>query len=343
MRHFLMLLMAFVLLSMQNLHARETVRISLFSWPGYAFWFIAQDQDLVPELDLDIRIIEDPYDSFALMASDNLDVTSSTIEYGPIAADQGLPIEVVAYTNPSYGVDKIILAPGVSSVEEVVGERIAVMVGGLQQIMVGIWLEDNDINIDEVEFANLIMDDAIGAMVSGSVAAGQFWEPFAREVLDIFPNATVAATSSEDYWIETGLLGDGMYMRSGFIEDDPELAALTMDAYFKAVEFWKENPTEGNQIIADALSFSVEDVELIIGSDGNTREGGIHVFDRNEAARFFGLMPGEPPLGLSNGQMHEHWDLTSTWWERFGLIESIYSSDEGINFSVMENMLSLEE
>ena len=33
-------------------HAADTVRVSLFSWPGYGFWFIAQEKNLVPDLDL---------------------------------------------------------------------------------------------------------------------------------------------------------------------------------------------------------------------------------------------------------------------------------------------------
>ena len=65
----------------------QTVKISLFSWPGYAFWFIAKEKNLGPELNLDIVIIEDPYESFAQMAAGKLDVTSSTVEYGPVAAD----------------------------------------------------------------------------------------------------------------------------------------------------------------------------------------------------------------------------------------------------------------
>lgn len=40
--------------------AKEHVAISLFSWPGYGFWFVAQELGLAPELELDIQIIEDP-------------------------------------------------------------------------------------------------------------------------------------------------------------------------------------------------------------------------------------------------------------------------------------------
>jgi len=322
--------------------AQERVDISLFSWPGYGFWFIADEKDLAPELDLNITMIEDPYESFGMMSAERLDVTSSTVEYGPIAASEDVPVRLVSYTNPSYGVDKIILADGYEAAEDLRGESVAVLEGGLTQIFMAIWLEDNGVAFDEVEYRNLIMDDAVSAMIGGNVVAGEFWEPFGSQLLEIMEGATVAATSSEDYWIETALLGDGMYMGQHFIEERPEVAAQTMEAYFRAVEFWKENPEEANQIIADGLGFGMEDVEMVIGDTGDTKEGGIHIFSRDEAARFMGLQDGEPPLGLSNGQIHDHWELTSTWWEKFGLIGEVRDTSAGTDFSVMERMLELD-
>ncbi len=332
--------MLVVLLSMATVQARETVNISLFTWPGYGFWFIAEEKDLAPDLNLNIQVIEDPYESFALMAAGRLDVSSSTVEYGPIAAAEGTPIHLVAYTNPSYGVDKIIVRPGVESAQDLIGERVAVLEGGLTQIFMGIWLEDNGVSIDEVQFVNLIMDDAVGAMLSGQVAAAEFWEPFGSVLLENMPGARIVATSSEDYWIETALLGDGMYMGEAFLDRDPELATRAMEAYFEAVAFWKENPEEGNQIIARNLGLEIGDVEMVIGNTGQTWEGGIHIFDLAESARFMGLLDGVPPLGLSNGQIRDHWALTSEWWERFGLVESALEPEAGIRFDVMERLVA---
>lgn len=320
-------------------NAQEQVNISIFSWPGYGFWFIADELDLAPDLELNITIIEDPYESFGLMSAGRLDVSSSTVEYGPIAASEDVPVRLVSYTNPSFGVDKIILADGYDTAEDLRGESVAVLEGGLTQIFMAIWLEDNGVQFDEVEYRNLIMDDAVSAMIGGNVVAGEFWEPFGSQLLEIMDGATVAATSSEDYWIETALLGDGMYMGKHFIDDRPEVAAQTMQAYFDAVEFWKNNPEEANEIIAENLGFSVDDVAMVIGDTGETKEGGIHIFSGEEAARFMGLLDGEPPLGLSNGQIHDHWELTSTWWERFGLIDEVRDTSSGTDFSVMEQML----
>lgn len=321
--------------------AAERVNVSLFSWPGYGFWFIAAEKNLAPELDLNITLIEDPYESFGMMSAGQLDVSSSTVEYGPIASSEGVPIKMVSYNNPSYGVDKIILAEGYDSAEDLKGKSVAVLEGGLTQIFVAIWLEENGVAFDEVEYKNLIMDDAVSAMIGGAVAAGEFWEPFGSQLLEIMDGAKVAATSSEDYWIETGLLADGMYMGEHFIKNRPEVAAKTMDAYFRAVSFWKENPEEGNRIIADALGFKVEDVEMVIGKTGETKEGGLHIFSRDEAARFMGLESGEPPLGMTNGQIHDHWELTSTWWKKFGYIEEVKDTQAGVDFSVMKRMLEL--
>ena len=187
----------------------KTVRVSLFSWPGYGFWFIAKEKNLVPEIALDIKIIEDPYESFGLMAAGQLDVTSSTVEYGPIAAEEGVPVQMVAYTNPSNGTDKIILGPGIESAEDLKGKTVAVLEGGLTQIYMGIWLEENGVAFDEVEYTNLIMDDAVAAMVSGKVAGGEFWEPFGSNVLKALPDAKVVATSKDPYFVETALLADG--------------------------------------------------------------------------------------------------------------------------------------
>ncbi len=322
--------------------AAEKVNVSLFSWPGYGFWFIAKEKNLVPELDLSITIIEDPYESFALMSAGQLDVTSSTVEYGPIAVDKGVPIKLVTYTNPSYGTDKIILAPGIESAQDLIGKKIAVMEGGLTQIFMGIWLEENGVAIDQVEFVNVIMDEAVGAMLGGSVSAVELWEPFGSQLLANMPGARVVADSSQGDWISTALLGDGMYMSSRFLEQRPEAANLAMKAYFKAVDFWKANPEEGNRIIAEAIRFDVSDVEMIIGADGDVLKGGIMVFDLEQAGRFMGVTDGDLPLGMRNGQIQEHWDTTNAWWQKFGLVDEMHDWTQGVVLEPLKAALEAE-
>lgn len=322
-----------------NALSAETVRLSLFSWPGYGFWFVAKEKNLASDLNLEITIIEDPYESFGLMSAGALDVTSSTAEYAPIAADKGVPVKMVTYTNPSYGTDKIVLAPGFETAEDLKGESVAVLEGGLTQIFMGIWLEENGVSINEVEFTNLIMDDAVGALVGGDVAAAEFWEPFGSQALAALPGSTVVASSEEPGWIETALLGDAMYMSDSFLKDKPEAAAKVMQAYFDAVDYWKANPAEANEIIAKALRFPVSDVEKVIGATGDIHKGGIWIFDRSQAAKYMGLVDGELPLGLPNGQATENWETVTDWWLKFGLVDERHPMAAGVDVTPLKTIL----
>ncbi|MEM9280501.1 MAG: ABC transporter substrate-binding protein [Verrucomicrobiota bacterium] len=314
--------------------AADKVRVSFFSWPGYGFWFIAKEKDLAPDLELDLQIIEDPYESFGQLAAGQLDVTSSTVEYGPIAADGDVPVKLVTYTNLSYGTDRLIMSPEIKEAADLKGKTVAVLEGGLTQIFMGIWLEDNGVKFDEVTYANLIMDDAVAAMVSGKVAGGEFWEPFGTVVMESLEGSHVVATSLEPYWLKTGLLADGIYMSDAFMEN-PEIAAKAMKAYWDAVAWWKENPEEGNKIIAEGLSFELADVESVIGTTGEPNEGGLAVMDLDAAKKFMGVSEGEPPFGLKNGQIKEVWDLTSTWWQKFGLIEGSPAFEDGVDTTII--------
>ena len=324
-----------------NAHAADipTVRVSLFSWPGYGFWFIAKEKNLAPDINLDIQIIEDPYESFGQMTAGNLDVASSTGEYGPIAADAANGIKLVAITNPSIGTDKIILAPKIEKAEDLKGKSVAVLEGGLTQIFMAMWLEKNGVKFDEVKYVNVVMDDAVSAMVSGKVAAGEFWEPFGGQVLKSLKGSKAVANSGEEEWLKTGLLGDGLYMSDAFLTKTPEIAKKTMNAYWDAVDWWRKNPAEGNAIIAKGIKFDVKDVEDVLGKDDKPFSGGIYCFDLSQAAQFMGVIPGNPPLGLKNDQIKEHWALTSKWWLKFGLIKRENPIDSGISFEPIKSLI----
>lgn len=328
------LIVLLIICSFSTAQAAEKVRVSFFSWPGYGFWFIAKEKGLAPDLELDLQIIEDPYESFGLLAAGQLDISSSTVEYGPIAADSEVPVKLVTYTNLSYGADRLIMAKDISSAEDLKGKSVAVLEGGLAQIFMGIWLEENGVKFDEVEYVNLIMGDAVGAMVSGKVAGGEFWEPFGSLVLDTLEGSHAVATSLEPSWLKTGLLADGMYMSDAFI-GKPGIATKAMKAYWDAVAWWMENPEEGNKIISEGLGFDLADVESVIGKTGDSNEGGLAVLDLSAAKKFMGVEEGDPPFGLKNGQIKDVWALTSEWWLKFEMIKSYPAFEAGVDTSII--------
>jgi NitT/TauT family transport system substrate-binding protein len=318
--------------------AKEDVNIAGLTWPGYGFWYIAQEKGFVPNLDLHYQAIEDPYQSFSLASAGQIDIVSSTIEFAPIAAAQGMPIKLVAYGNLSHGTDKIIVAPDVDEPTDLKGEKVAVLEGGLSQLFMGIWLEENGVGIGEVEFVNLIMDDAVAAMVGGGVAAAEFWEPFGSQALDAMDGARVVASTAQKKWAKTALVADAHFMNADFIENRRDVALEAMRGLYRAIAWWRNNPTEGNRIIAEGMQMGVEDVELVIGADGTGEDGGLYPYDFAQTARFCGVAPGDPPFGQTNGQIEDHWRMTNKWWIKFGQMEKEIDPDQGIDCSLLGDL-----
>jgi NitT/TauT family transport system substrate-binding protein len=298
--------------------AAEKVRVSLFSWPGYAWWFIAKEKNLAPDIDFEISIIENPLDSMSMLASGQLDIVSSTIEYGPIASEKQIPIRVVALTTTCHGSDNIILAPGITSAAGVRGGKFIAAEGGLSQIYAGWWLKQNGVGIDEVQWVNVIMDAAAAAMVGGQAQAGEFWEPYGSQVLKSLNGSTVASNCKEPFWTKTALLSDGMFMSDEFVNKHRDLAVTAMKAYFDAVAFWRKNPEEAEDIMARGLKFDKADVTRIVGPGGDRSQSLLWIYDYNESAGICGAAPTSPPFDQANGQIYTVMRQINDWWLKFG-------------------------
>lgn len=329
-----------VLVSVQSAaFAKEKVNIAGLTWPGYGFWFIAQEKGLAPDLEISYQAIEDPFQSFGMASSGKLDIVSSTIEFAPIAAAEGMPIKLVAYGNISYGTDKIIVAKGIMEAKDLKGKKVAILEGGLSQLYMAIWLEQGGLKYDDVEYVNLIMDDAVAAMVGGDVAAAEFWDPFGEQALAALEGSTMAANSRQPFWLENALIADSVFMNTDFISKRRDVAVKAMKALYDAIDWWKKNPAEGNKIIARGMKMPLADVELVIGKDGTGKDGGLYPYTLMESARFCGVAKGAPPFGQTNGQIADHFRLTNEWWIKFGQMTKTADPSDGIDCSLVADLL----
>lgn len=316
--------------------AKEKVRVGHFTWPGYGFLYVAQEKNLSPDLDFEFTIIEDPIQLFSLLSSGQLDVVFSTVEFGPIATAEDMGFKLITFTNLSNGTDNIIVRPDIKEASDLKGEQIAILEGGLSQIMVAIWLEQNGVSVDDVQMVNLVAGDAAAAMTSGQIAAAELWDPFGAQVLADLPGARSVSNSREEFWTKTGLIGDAIFMSDTFTIKNRDTAVKTTKAIFDAVEYWRANPVEAGKIIGDAIGFSEEDVASILVP---TEDNGIYMYGLEQAARFCGVIPGEAPFGQPNGQAEANWNTTNDWWIKFGFMTKKVDYKDGTDCALLKEAL----
>lgn len=321
-----------------SVYAKEKVNVAFFSWPGYAYWFLVKEKNLAPDLDINITVIEDPSESFGLMSAGKLDVISSTIEYAPIAAEAKLPIKLVMFQDTCHGSDSIILAPDVPDAKSVKGKKFIAMQGGLSQIFAGWWLEKNGMTVQDVQWVNLIMDDAAAGMIAGEAAAGEFWEPYAATVLKGLKGSHVATNCREEDWKKTALLSDGIFMNTDFVAKRRDVARKALQAYWAAYDFWRKNPKEAAEIMAAGIKFPVQNVQDLLGPDGVREKSLLWMYDFKESAAICGVAPGDPPFGQTNGQLFDVVKKINEWWLKFGLMKTTVAPEQAVDCSLMADL-----
>lgn len=317
----------------------EEINVGLcVSWPGYAMLEIAKQKGLAEGYEINTVIFDDPLGGQAALAAGQIDIYECTGDYTPLAIDRGTGVVTVAFANPSFGVDHVILAPGVD-VSNIKGKRIGAPQAYIGQLLMGVWMDGENIPLDDVEWVNLLADEAVGPMLSGDLAAAYLYEPWISKVMENLPGSSSAADTREDWMLKTGIFTDVIYMNGDFIKDHRGAALDMLKARFDAVGWWHDNTDEGNQLMSDYLQWPLADIESVIGTNGKFLDGGIYMYDFDESAKVCGVLEGEPPFGLENGSITTVIKTINEYWVRFGLMTEVHDPAAGVDCSLMADLV----
>jgi len=324
--------------SVQFAHSAEKVNVGIcVSWPGYALLKISEEKKLSPEYEFNFVLFEDPIGGHLATAAGQIDVYMCTGDYTPIIAERGTPVVNVAFANPSYGVDHIILSPGVTN-ENIKGKKVSAPQAYIGHLLMGLYLDQIGVKPADVEWVNLNSDEAVGPMMSGDLAAAYLYEPWISKVLENREGAHSAIHTADPRMLETGIFTDAIYMNKDFIDERRDVALGVLKARWEALQYWHDNTEESNKIFAEFLKWPVEDIQYVIGTNGKFFDGGIYMYDFDESARVCGVLEGEPPFGLANGSAVQIAGTINEWWVKLGLMDKVVNSASAVDCSLMQEL-----
>lgn len=319
--------------------AAEKVKVMLgISWPPYAIWNVIAEKNLAPDLEIEVVHMDDPIQAHGMLAAGQIDVLMNTIDYAPIIAEQNMAIKLVSFSNLDYGSSQILVGPGIDEPADLRGKKVGAFDGYISQLMMVLWLKEGGVGVDEVEWVNLTPEEAMAAMISGDVAAAYTWDPWASEILTNLDGSQSISNAKQDYWLQTALLSDSMFMNADFVHERRDVALSVMRAYFDGIEWWRQNPAEGNAIIAEVLGYPPADVDWVLGTDGTSQDGALRMYGFMEAAQFCGVAPGEPPHGQANGQIWRTFTLTNEAWKDVGINQAIVPAARTVDCSLLREL-----
>ncbi|MFZ0106116.1 MAG: ABC transporter substrate-binding protein [Thiobacillus sp.] len=208
--------------------AAQPLKIGYSDWPGWVAWQVAIDKGWFKEAGVPVQFEWFDYtasmDAFAAGKLDAVTMTNGDALVTGAAGGKSVMILINDYSN---GNDMIIGKPGVRSIKDLKGKKVAVEMGFVEHLLLLNGLKKAGMKESEVTLVNAKTNEMPQMLASGDVAAVGAWQPISGQALKAVPGARPIYTSAD----EPGLIYDVLAV-------NPASAKQRRADWLKVVKVW---------------------------------------------------------------------------------------------------------
>lgn len=262
-----------------------TIRLGFSAWPGWFPWQVAQEEGLFAKngVTVDLKYFESYTDSLTALSTGNLDANSQTLNDTLSSVSGGSKQTVVLVNDNSTGNDQIIARPGITSIADLKGKKVAAEQGTVDHYLLLLALKKAGLTEKDVQFTPLVTDAAAAAFVAGKVDAVGVFAPFTTTALGL-PGSKAIATS-KDF---PGAIPDHLVFGSAFVKAHPAEIQALVQTWFDTIAWIKANPGKAIDVMAKRGGVSAADYK--------TYDAGTTIFTRQQNLDAFAS--GSTPANL---------------------------------------------
>ncbi|GAX89848.1 ABC transporter substrate-binding protein [Effusibacillus lacus] len=243
--------------------SQQKIRLGLSPWPGWFVWYLVKEKGFFEKNGVDVELVWFPVysDSLTALATGKIDANSQTLSDTLAPVAKGIPLKAVLVNDNSNGGDGIVVKPGINSLQELKGKKIATELGTVDHFLMLTALERAGLKEKDVQYTNMTVNDAGPAFISGNLDAAVLWEPFLSKAIQEGKGKLLF--SSKD---TPGLIPDLLVFREEVTKNRPEDVRKILNAWFDALDYWKQHPEESLQIMAKAAETPIEEYKQSVES-----------------------------------------------------------------------------
>lgn len=185
--------------------AAQPLKIGYSDWPGWVAWQVAIDKGWFKQAGVDVKFEWFDYsasmDAFSAGKIDAVTMTNGDTLVTGAGGGKGVMIMLTDYSN---GNDMIVGKPGIKSLKDLKGKKVAVEVGLVEHLLLLNGLKKAGLKESDVTLVNAKTNEMPQVLASGDVAAVGAWQPIAGQAIKGSPGAKPLLTSAD----EPGLIYD---------------------------------------------------------------------------------------------------------------------------------------
>ncbi len=186
-------------------HAAEPLKIGYSDWPGWVAWQVAIDKGWFKEADVNVKFEWFDYSaSMDAFAAGKIDAVLMTNGDALVTGAGGARSTMILITDYSNGNDMILAKPGIKSVTDLKGKKVAVETGLVEHLLLRNAMKKAGMKAGDIEIVNSKTNEMPQMLASKDIVAVGAWEPIAGQARKAAPGAKAIYTSAD----EPGLIYD---------------------------------------------------------------------------------------------------------------------------------------
>lgn len=267
---------------LSTLHA-EPLKIGYSDWPGFTILEVAKQKGWFKEAGVDVELAWFDYlpslDAFSAGKVDGVTVVATD---ALVNGGNGAKSKIIALLDYSDGSDMIIGKPGIKSIKELKGQKVAIEATLVEHLLLLKALEANGMNQSDVEIVNTPTNDTPQTLGSGKVAAIGAWYPVSGQALKQVGGSTKLFTSAD----AKGLIYDVLAVNPTSFAKRKDDWTKVVKVYYRCVDYLLDPATKD-----DAVKIMAAKVGADV-ADYGTNIPGTHFLTLAEAKEAFKKGPG---------------------------------------------------
>ena len=278
-----------VVLAGQSASADNVVRCAYPFWFGFAPAPVANEMGYFAEEGIEFEAVFDNDRANVLpgLESGEINCTMRTIGEHmsrPLTAESNLV--VIGLVDVSVGADGVVGAPGIDSVEDLVGKTFAGEINHPGTLMTAHALKQAGHSLDDVSLRLIATDDSPAVFEDPEVAAVATWEPMMSEIVaNTSREGSKILLSSKDF---QGLITDVVIVNRQDYEANREKYAAFMRGIYRAVDLYNKDPGKFLELAAPGYDVTPDEMKADLA--------GVYYTTYEDAVAYFGTGGSTPKL-----------------------------------------------
>lgn len=242
----------------------EALTIAYSDWPGWTAWQVGIDKGWFKDAGVDVKFEWFEYvPSMEAFAAGKVDAVCMTNGDALVTGATGSPSKTILINDFSNGNDMIVAKPGIDSVKDLKGKKIAVELGFVDHLLLLKALESNGMKESDVTLVNVPTHETPKAFASGDVDAIGAWQPNSGQALKAVAGSKAIYTSAD----VPGLIYDVLAVNPASLAAKPEEWKKVVKVWYQIVEYLNNPATHADAVksMAARVNLPPEEYESFIG------------------------------------------------------------------------------